>query len=102
MKKLLLFFIFAGVILLLPWILISFMTRGDIYTSIDTVPTKKYGLLLGTSPGIDGNNLYFQTRIEATKELYEQKKIEHILVSGDNSNKSYNEPLYMRNFLVKS
>lgn len=34
--------------------------------------------------------------------LYEKGKIQKIIVSGDNSNASYNEPEYMRNSLVKA
>lgn len=31
--------------------------------------------------------------------LYEKQKIEYIIVSGDNSTETYNEPLYMKNAL---
>ena len=48
------------------------------------------------------NNIFFTTRIEAAKTLYEQGKIQHILVSGDNSTKAYNEPEAMRRALVKA
>jgi SanA protein len=48
------------------------------------------------------NNIFFSTRIEAAKTLYERGKIKHILVSGDNSTKAYNEPEAMRKALVKS
>jgi SanA protein len=47
-------------------------------------------------------NLFFSTRIEATKELFERGKIKHILVSGDNSQASYNEPEYMKQALMKA
>lgn len=60
------------------------------------------GIVLGTTPGADGNNLFFKTRIEAAKELYERGRIHHIIVSGDNSDKSYNEPEFMKKALMKS
>lgn len=102
MRKFFLFSIIIGIIILLPWIIVSFATNGLIYDKIDEIPTKRYGLLLGTSPGTNWNNPFFITRIEATKELYEKKKIEYIIVSGDNSTDKYNEPLYMKNALMRA
>ena len=48
------------------------------------------------------NNLFYTTRIEAARMLYERGKIHHILVSGDNSTAAYNEPEAMRKSLVKA
>ena len=101
MKKLFLFVICVGIILMLPWMLISFATTGMIYMNVDDVPARKYGLLLGTSPGAQNSNLFFNTRIDAAKILYEKGKIEYIIVSGDNSTSSYNEPLYMKTELER-
>jgi SanA protein len=39
--------------------------------------------------------------MEAAKNLLDNKKIEYILVSGDNRSVAYNEPKYMRNYLLK-
>ena len=86
---------------MLPWMLISFATTGMIYMNVDDVPARKYGLLLGTSPGAQNSNLFFNTRIEAAKILYENGTIEYIIVSGDNSTSSYNEPLYMKTELER-
>lgn len=102
MRKFFLFSIIVGIIILLPWIIVSFATNGLIYDKIDEIPAKRYGLLLWTSPGANWNNPFFITRIEATKELYEKKKIEYIIVSGDNSTDKYNEPLYMKNALMRA
>ncbi len=84
---------------MLPWILISSVTKGMIYDNLETIPERKYGLLLGTTPGTRSSNPFFNTRIEATRMLYEKQKIEYIIVSGDNSTETYNEPLYMKNAL---
>lgn len=102
MKKLFLFVIFIGTIMMLPWILISFTTKEMIYDSISLIPERKYGLLLGTTPGMKMNNPFFSTRIEATRMLFEKKKIEYIIVSGDNSSDAYNEPKYMKNALLQA
>ena len=61
------------------------------------------GLLLGTTPSVNGlSNIFFSTRIEAAKALYERGKIRRILVSGDNSTASYNEPEAMKRALIKA
>lgn len=75
--------IFVGsILLILPWGIISMMTSFLVYRDVDHIPPREVGLLLGTSPGSNGRiNLFFATRIEAAKELYEKKKIKHILVS---------------------
>ncbi|MDF1739848.1 MAG: ElyC/SanA/YdcF family protein [Verrucomicrobiales bacterium] len=45
-------------------------------------------------------NLYFIYRINAAAELFEASKCRWIIVSGDNGNKSYNEPERMKAALV--
>jgi SanA protein len=47
-------------------------------------------------------NIFFDTRIEAAKTLYEKRKISHILVSWDNATASYNEPEAMRKALIRA
>jgi SanA protein len=101
-RKIFFFTISALIVLILPWIYISMTTYQRVYEDIDTVPKYEFGLLLGTSPGPTNSNLFFRTRIEAAKELYERGKIRRILVSGDNSTREYNEPELMRLALVKA
>ena len=87
---------------MLPWGIISLSTQNRVYREVESIPSREVGLLLGTTPGINSSNLFFRTRIEATKELYERGKIRHILVSGDNGNPDYNEPEAMRLALIKA
>lgn len=103
MRKFLLFSIFFGCLLFLPWAIISLSTMGLIYThdAIDTIPKRKYGLLLGTSPGRNESNPFFETRMNAAQILIDKGKIEYIIVSGDNSTHAYNEPEYMRQALLR-
>ena len=72
------------------------------YNSISEIPKNKVGLLLGTSKYLaNGNiNLYYKYRINATSELYKSGKIDFVLVSGDNSTKSYDEPSTFKNDLI--
>lgn len=78
-------------------------TKDQIYSSTETIPYHKVGVLLGTSKYIAGGrvNLYYQFRINAAAELFHAKKIDFIIVSGDNSAKNYNEPEQMRQSLIE-
>ncbi len=103
LKKLPLILLLGWLMLILPWIFISWKTSGLLYRDVETVPAEQVWLLLGTSPSMDGkSNLFYATRIEATKLLYEKGKIHQIIVSGDNSDPSYNEPEFMKNSLIKA
>ena len=102
MRKFLLFIIVSAIILITPWAIISMSVHSHLYKDIETIPKKEVWVLLGTTPGVNGSNLFFKTRIEAAKELYERGKIKHIIVSGDNSIPSYNEPEFMKNALIKA
>lgn len=86
------------------YIFISSYAKPFIYTDIEKVPLRDVGLVLGTSPYMYGGerNIFFDGRIEAARALYEKWKIRHILVSGDNSTPSYNEPNEMKKALVKA
>ena len=81
---------------------VEYSTRKQVFDSITSLPTNDVGVVLGTSRytkrGYD--NPYFYNRIRAAVELYERGKIKHIIVSGDNSLKEYNEPKHMRKALI--
>jgi SanA protein len=59
-------------------------------------------LLLGTNPQLkDGSrNDFFYFRIDAAVELFKAGKIKFVIVSGDNSKETYNEPVEMKKALV--
>nr|WP_232285903.1 ElyC/SanA/YdcF family protein [Aquimarina agarilytica] len=82
---------------------ISNTAKKRLYSSVDHIPKNKVGLLLGTSKYVATGqlNLYYQYRIQAAATLYHASKIEYILVSGDNSTKSYNEPKKIKEDLIK-
>jgi SanA protein len=73
-----------------------------IYHNPSKTPYRMVGLVLGTSKILKNGlpNLYFKYRIDATAELFQVGKIKYIIVSGDNSNKYYNEPKDMKEALV--
>ncbi len=78
-------------------------TRGRTFSKISEIQKNKVGLLLGTAKYYKGGgiNRYFQYRMDAAVALYRSKKIDYILVSGDNSSMSYNEPITIKKELIK-
>lgn len=77
-------------------------SKEYIYSDVNTMPHNRVGLVLGTSKYISGNyiNLYYKYRIDATVALYTAGKIDFVLVSGDNSTKSYDEPTEFKKDLI--
>lgn len=82
------------------WIVDS--TKKQIYTDVNSIPTRKVGLVLGASKKTSRgtNNLYFTYRIQAAFELFKSKKVQYLLLSGDNHVKGYDEPSDMREALI--
>lgn len=79
--------------------------KGKLYSSIDDIPYRKVGLLLGTAkytkrPGF--NNPYYVNRIKAATDLMKAGKIKYLIISGDNGRPEYNEPEMMREDLIKA
>lgn len=96
--------IMLGVICILVCnLIIENHSSAKLYSDIDTIPENNVGLLLGTSPklGNGKNNLYFDYRILATVDLYNARKINYVLISGDNRKRGYNEPEEMKNALLQ-
>ncbi len=77
-------------------------TKTAIYNSIESTPTKDVALILGTSRYTNRGttNLFFKYRIKAAVDLFNKGKVKHIIVSGDNSLLSYNEPREMLKALI--
>jgi SanA protein len=75
---------------------------GCVFSNVEDVPAREYGLLPGTSRLVHGKylNAYFFNRIHAAVELYRAGKIRKIIVSGDNGRTDYNETGDMARELV--
>lgn len=73
------------------------------FSNTVNITKNKVGLVLGTAKVLQNGriNLYFKYRIDATVSLYKKKKIDFVLVSGDNSNENYDEPTDFKNELIK-
>ncbi len=81
--------------------------KDRLYDDVDSVPHRKVGLVLGTSPISIWNgrrNYYFDHRIKTGAELYKSGKVDWIVVSGGdyrNTENGYDEPVAMRDSLIK-
>lgn len=78
------------------------VTASVVFDQLDGVPHNRVGVVLGTSEKGRGGgpNAYFTHRIKAAAELYHAGKVDHLLLSGDNGRKDYNEPVDMRRALI--
>ncbi len=74
------------------------------YDNVTEVPYHKVAVVLGTSKYLvgGGHNPYFSNRIKAAIELYNNAKVDYLIVSGDNATVQYNEPRLMRRALIKA
>jgi len=72
-------------------------TRASIVEDMAALDMHDVGVVLGTSPYTrSGNpNLLFSHRMMAAAELYAAGRVRHLLVSGANPDKTYNEPRKM-------
>jgi SanA protein len=111
LKKLKLIWLFALIICFLCVVAaicvnITITKTGNRYSfsSIDSIPHNHCALVLGTSKYLwnGKRNLYYTNRIKAAVELYNHDKIDFIIVSGDNRNRNYNEPITMYNDLIQA
>ena len=84
--------------------LIMHLGKDKTTTDINHIKARQVGLVLGTSRYQRNGQLnpFYQYRIEGAIKLYQQGKVKHLLLSGDNSKKNYNEPLVMQTDLLKA
>lgn len=86
---------------------IAFAAKERIYDNVESIPHRKVGLILGTSPVSIWNgrrNYYFDHRIKSGAELYKAGKVDWLIVSGGdyrNSENGFDEPVAMRDSLIK-
>lgn len=94
----------AACLVLVPAIdmTVSLLGMGKIYPNTLTVPYRKVALVLGTSNLLENGSPspWFSARMEAAAALFFSGRVDYVLASGDNSHKSYNEPMRMHNSLL--
>lgn len=89
-------------IILLCNYVVSNTAEGKTFFNSDEISKNRVGLVLGTSKKLIGGlpNPYYTFRIQATIKLYKARKIEFVLVSGDNGTRYYNEPNTIKKDLI--
>jgi SanA protein len=83
-------------------LLVENSSSGLIYSDKGKLSQHKVGLVLGCSKLLsDGRtNLFFKYRIQAAVDLYKAGRVEYLIVSGDNSVVTYDEPSDMKAELI--
>ncbi len=99
------FFIYSPVFLLLFIFtsdrVVAYAAKGKLFDRVEDVPARATALVFGTSPYTRfGENLFYKYRMEAVAALWKAGKVQHIIVSGDNSTQYYDESTAMKNALI--
>lgn len=78
--------------------------NDHLYNNVESIPHKRVAVLLGTNPRTKSGNMnwFYKYRIDAAVALYKQGKFDRLLISGDNSLKTYSEPDEMKADLVEA
>lgn len=95
------FFGAASIVALMlgAWIVIAGMARGQI-VELSSSPTAEVAIVPGARVGSSGRpSLALRQRLDGAADLFESGSVSHILVSGDNGQEQYNEPVAMQQYL---
>ena len=96
----LLFFVFALLGLFLPKLIVLLYASPRTFT-VDEVSAKRVAIVFGAGLLRDGSaGPVLRDRVETAVRLYQQGKVEKLLMSGDNRFVEYNEPEAMRQYAL--
>lgn len=81
---------------------IGWKTAPYVYTDLAALPHRQVGVVLGTAKYYRTGviNQYYLYRIQGAINAYNSGKVNYLLLSGDNAQQSYNEPVTMRRDLI--
>ncbi len=101
-NRIILFILILILLILLPNSIVKKSAKNKVFDSTQVMPYNKVGLLLGTTKYLQSGSInpYYKYRIDAAVSLYKSGKISFVLVSGDNSRVSYDEPTTIKNDLI--
>ena len=94
--------ILCSVSLTVARIMIAKASKDKTYSSVELIPHRRVGLVLGCPKQLSNGtpNLFFKNRIDAAAQLFEHRKVDYLIVSGDNHVQGYDEPTDMKNALI--
>lgn len=81
--------------------IILFKSNPYIFSDIEKLERSEFGIILGSSVYRDQVSIVVRDRIDAVVKLYKNNKIGKILVTGDRSEKFYDEVKTIKLWLVK-
>lgn len=89
----------VGLVVVTAWVCVAWMARGQIVPIADS-PNAEVAIVPGARVRSDGRpTLALRQRLDAAAFLYDQGAVDHVLVSGDNGDEHYNEPVAMQRYL---
>jgi SanA protein len=97
------FLLLCAIALASSRLLVASASKGRLYTDASRIPHRRVGLVLGCPKRVTGgwSNPFFENRMAAAAELYRQRKVDFLIVSGDNHIQGYDEPTDMKEALIE-
>ena len=87
---------------LLPQVVMRLATMGDRHSTAGQTPARSVAIVFGAGLRRDGTpSPFLAQRLDLAVDLYEQHKVRALLVTGDNSRTSHDEPTSMKAYLVQ-
>jgi SanA protein len=91
----------CAVSLIVGRVMVSRAAKDRTYSEVNLIPYRRVGLVLGCPRQVSGvPNQFFNNRIDAAAELFQHRKVDYLIVSGDNHVHGYDEPTDMKNALL--
>jgi SanA protein len=95
--------ILCGLSVIVARIVVAHASKDRLYSDVSLVPYRRVGLVLGCPKKLYGGwpNPFFENRMAAAAALYDNKKVDYLVVSGDNHILGYDEPTDMKKALIE-
>lgn len=91
-------FIVLALVFGVPFAIVTHLSTGRIYTSVEETPSRDVAVVMGASVWGDRPSPYLKGRLDVAASLYHAGKVKVLIVSGSVSD---NEPKTMRSYLVE-